>query len=65
VGIHDKQGNTQFNPPSLRGVSQRGPYFHDNRAETLEAVFRDVGHQLDRDLSDAELRDLIAFLNRL
>jgi DNA-binding beta-propeller fold protein YncE len=65
VAIHDKQGNTHFNPPSLRGVSQRGPFFHDNRAENLEAVFRDVGHQLDRDLTDAELRDLLAFLNSL
>jgi DNA-binding beta-propeller fold protein YncE len=65
VGIHDKQGNKEFNPPSLRSVSQRGPFFHDNRAETLEAVFRDVGHQLDRNLSEDELRDLVAFLNGL
>jgi DNA-binding beta-propeller fold protein YncE/mono/diheme cytochrome c family protein len=65
VGIHDKQGNKAFNPPSLRSVSQRGPFFHDNRAETLEAVFRDVGHQLDRNLSDDEMRDLVAFLNGL
>jgi cytochrome c peroxidase len=65
VGLHDKQGNKQFNPPSLRGVSQRGPFFHDNRAESLEAAFRDVGHQLDREISDSELRDLVAFLNSL
>lgn len=65
VGIYDKQGNKEFNPPSLRGLSQRGPFFHDNRAETLEAVFTDVGHQLDRELSPNELRDLVAFLNSL
>jgi cytochrome c peroxidase len=65
VRIHDKQGNTHFNPPSLRGVSQRGPYFHDNRAASLEAVFREEAHQLERELSANELRDLIAFLNSL
>jgi DNA-binding beta-propeller fold protein YncE len=65
VGIHDRLGNTEFNPPSLRGVSQRGPYFHDNRAESLEAVFRNEAHQLERYLKDDELRDLIAFLQSL
>ncbi|MGE3777768.1 MAG: cytochrome c peroxidase [Pirellulaceae bacterium] len=65
VGIHDKQGNTKFNPPSLRGVSQRGPYFHDNRAVTLEDVFRQEGHQLDRGLEDRELAELLAFLRSL
>jgi cytochrome c peroxidase len=65
VGIHDKLGNKRFNPPSLIGVGQRGPYFHDNRAETLEEVFATHGHQLEKDLSDEELRDLIAFLRSL
>jgi cytochrome c peroxidase len=65
VGIHDRQGNTRFNPPSLRGVGQRGPYFHDNRAVSLEAVLQNEGHQLDRGLEEQELRDLIAFLQSL
>lgn len=65
VGLHDKQGNKEFNPPSLRSVSQRGPYFHDNRAESLSAVFCDFGHQLDRELAESELRDLVAFLTSL
>lgn len=51
--------------PLLEVKDMLGPFFHDNRAETLEAVFRDVGHQLDRNLSDDELRDLVAFLNGL
>ena len=29
-----------WNPPSLRGVSDRGPYLHDGRAETLDEVLR-------------------------
>jgi YVTN family beta-propeller protein len=66
VGIHDKQGNTHFNPPSLRGVGQRGPYFHDASAATLEEVFTKTGHQLEgRTLSEEELRDLVAFLRSL
>lgn len=66
VGIHDSQGNTQFNPPSLRGVGQRGPYFHDNSAKTLTDVFVEHGHQLDGDkLNDDDLRALLAFLRSL
>lgn len=65
VGLQDKVGNTRFNPPSLRGVFHRPPYFHDNRAATLESVFREHGHQLARDLPDDELHDLITFLRSL
>lgn len=65
VGLKDQQGNTHFNPPSLRGVGHRAPYFHDNSAASLEDVFRKHGHQLERDLSDAELADLTAFLRSL
>ncbi len=65
VGIDDKQGNREFNPPTLLGVGQRGPYFHDNRAASLEEVFLKHKHQLDRDLSAAELKDLLSFLRSL
>lgn len=65
VGLDDKLGKRRFNPPSLLGVGQRGPYFHDNRAITLEEVFRKYGHQLDGELSDQELKDLLAFLRSL
>jgi cytochrome c peroxidase len=66
VGLHDKEGNTHFNPPSLRGVGQRDPLFHDASAATLEEVFAKHGHQLEgRKLSDDELRDLVTFLRSL
>jgi cytochrome c peroxidase len=65
VGLADKLGNRKFNPPSLRGVSQRGPYFHDNQAATLEDVFAKHRHQLSRELSAGELSDLVAFLRSL
>lgn len=65
VNLSDKLGNDRFNPPSLLGVGQRGPYFHDNRAKELADVFRTFGHQLDRELDDNELADLLAFLRSL
>lgn len=65
VGLTDKQGNTRFNPPSLRGVGQRGPYFHDGSAKSLEDVFRKHRHRLRGEPADEELSDLIAFLRSL
>ncbi|HEV3443886.1 MAG TPA: cytochrome c peroxidase [Gemmataceae bacterium] len=65
VGLHDEVGNTHFNPPSLRGVSQGGPYFHDNRARTLEEVVAKYRHQLKTELSKKERQDLVSFLRSL
>jgi cytochrome c peroxidase len=65
VGLADQAGNTTFNPPSLRGVSQGGPYFHDNRASTLEDVFVRHRHQLKSDLGEEERADLLSFLRSL
>jgi YVTN family beta-propeller protein len=65
VGLEDEVGNRHFNPPSLRGVSQGGPYFHDNRAASLEEVFTRFGHQLNRELNEQDLTDLLAFLREL
>jgi hypothetical protein len=65
VGLHDEVGNKRFNPPSLRGVGQGGPYFHDNRAATLDEVFMRYRHQVKGDLKPRELHDLLAFLRSL
>lgn len=65
VGLKDKVGNRTFNPPSLIGVSQAGPYFHDSRAGTLEEVFTKHKHQLPRGLPKEELADLLEFLRSL
>src|SRR5262249_29935542 len=46
VGLADEVGNARFNPPSLRGVSQGGRYFHDGRAASLEDVFQRYHHEL-------------------
>jgi YVTN family beta-propeller protein len=65
VGLRDELGGSHFNPPSLRGLSQAGPYFHDGRARTLGEVFTRYRHQLSGELSDEEVRDLLYFLGSL
>lgn len=64
VGLVDKLGQREFNPPSLLGVSQGGPYFHDGRAASLEEVFA-RHHQLDSPLPGEDLGDLLSFLRSL
>ncbi len=65
VKLKDERGLTKFNPPSLRGVSQTGPYFHDGRAASIDEVLAKYKHQLDRELTSDELHDLVEFLNGL
>ncbi len=66
VGIRDEKGAKSFNPPSLKGLSQRGPqYFHDNRAEGIRGVLVDHKHKLEQPLSDEDRQALIAFLESL
>ncbi|MCO6454251.1 MAG: c-type cytochrome [Pirellulaceae bacterium] len=65
VGLEDQHGNRRFNPPSLRGLSQRDAYFHDNRARTLSEVFEKFQHQLEQPLDESQRADLLAFLRSL
>jgi YVTN family beta-propeller protein len=65
VGLADKSGNKEFNPPSLLGVSQRGPFFHDGRATTLRDVLTRFKHSLEQPLDAAELQAILAFLKSL
>jgi YVTN family beta-propeller protein len=65
VGLHDEMGNRRFNPPSLRGVSQRVAFFHDGRAKSLKDVFAVHGHPGNTQLPQAELADLLAFLSSI
>lgn len=55
----------RYNPPSLRGVSQAGPYFHDGRALSLSEALTRVRHQLSEPLPAPDLADLLVFLNSL
>jgi cytochrome c peroxidase len=64
---HQLPHQADVDTPSLRGLAASAPYFHDGSAPTLETVVRDRGriHGMAdgaAGLTDAELRDLVAFL---
>lgn len=65
AGLEDEAGQKLFNPPSLLGVSQRGPYFHDSRASNLVDVLTDYNHGQAAALSSSEVADLVDFLKSL
>jgi cytochrome c peroxidase len=65
VGVHDPHGETRFNPPSLLGVSQRGPFFHDGRPRTLREVFERHHHGDTNGLTSYDLDALVVYLNSL
>ncbi len=65
VGLKDQHGRADFNPPSLRGVRHRGPFFHDHRAASLQEVFITHKHPQEVAWPADELADLIAFLESL
>ncbi len=65
VGLQDQHGRAKFNPPSLRGVRYRGPFFHDHRATSLREVFTKHKHPQPADWPANELDDLLAFLESL
>ncbi len=58
----------EWNPPTLRGVADRGPYLHDGRARTLDDVLSGP-HAPEKlgapALTPDERRDLIEFLKTL
>ena len=65
VGLLDEAGQTEFNPPSLRGIRLRTRYFHDGRATSLESVFQDYRHNLKKPLNEVQLFELTEFLKTL
>ncbi len=66
VDLVDENRQKLFNPPSLLGVSQRGPeLFHDGRANGIRGVLVDKKHRLKESLTEQQTEDLIAFLNAL
>ena len=55
-----------FVVPSLRNVSQTGPWFHDGSVESLEEAVRLMArHQLGRTFTSAQVRALVSFLETL
>lgn len=55
-----------FKVPSLRNVEKTAPYYHDGSVKTLdEAVRLMARHQLGKELSDADVRSIVTFLQAL
>jgi len=70
-GPEDVGSGGPFKVPSLRNVSKTAPYFHDGRFKTLDETvafmwdFYKKKNDSKDTLSDAEKRDLVAFLRAL
>ena len=55
-----------FKVPTLRNVALTAPYFHNGAVGALDEAVRVMAKtQLNRDLSDSQVSDLVAFLNAL
>lgn len=73
----DQAQNYRFRTPTLRNVARTAPYFHDGSEPTLEGAVRYMAgggnpkapnHDpllKDMKLSDAEIKDVVAFLESL
>lgn len=56
----------QYKVPTLRNVADTAPYFHNGAVPTLAEAVRVMGKtQLNRDLSDEQVADIVAFLGAL
>lgn len=65
--LEDGSGSGAVDTPSLRWLWASGPYYHDGRAATLQAVFAADGgpHQLLGEIPYGDLDLLIAYLRSL
>lgn len=55
-----------FKVPTLRNVALTAPYFHNGKVKTLDEAVRVMAKlQLNKDLSDQQIADVVAFLNAL
>ncbi len=55
-----------FKVPSLRNITETGPYLHDGSVESLdEMIARMAEHQLGRSLPEAEVKAIASFLGSL
>ncbi len=62
----NEEDKFKFRVPSLRNVARTGPWFHDGSKKTLEDVVKTMArHQLGKKVSDAEAKEVAAFLNAL
>ena len=63
---HREADKNVWRVPGLRNLVYTAPYFHNGSVKTLpEAVRVMAATQLDRTLSDAQVKDIVAFLTAL
>ena len=62
----NEQDRHRFKTPTLRNVMLTPPYMHDGSVQTVEDAVR-IMHQfqIGKDITDAEMVNMVAFLNTL
>jgi cytochrome c peroxidase len=56
----------KFKVPTLRNIALTAPYFHNGAVKTLGEAVKVMGKlQLDKELSEEDVADIVAFLNAL
>ena len=70
LGRHDvtkeEDDKYKFKVPMLRNIELTYPYFHDGKQKTLEDAVKSMGWlQLGKEFTDAEVKDIVAFLKTL
>ena len=62
----DEADRHRFKVPTLRNIALTAPYFHDGSQEDLAGAVRIMGRvQLNRDLTENQVADIVAFLGSL
>lgn len=69
-GRHDvtkkEEDKNMWRVPTLRNIALTAPYFHNGSVKTLEEAVRVMAKtQLNKDLKDAEVKNIVAFLKTL
>jgi cytochrome c peroxidase len=60
---HNEKDMHRYKVPTLRNVALTAPYFHNGSVKTLDEAVRVMGKtQLNADLSEEEVKDIVAFL---
>jgi cytochrome c peroxidase len=62
----DRKDKDVFKVPGLRNVEMTYPYFHDGSIASLDSTIAIMAKsQMDRTFSEAEIRDIVAFLHTM
>lgn len=62
----DEDDQFKFKVPMLRNIALTAPYFHKGQHATLDEVVRKMAwHQLGKELTDEQVKSLVAFLHTL